>query len=53
VAHPASYPMGTLDSFLGVEQLGNDADHSLPSSVQVKHGGAIPPFFHMFSWNDA
>jgi hypothetical protein len=35
-AHPASYPMGTRDSFPGVKRPGNEADHSLPSSAEVK-----------------
>jgi hypothetical protein len=37
-AHPASYPMGTGGSFPGSKvQLGRDADHSLPSSAEVKN----------------
>jgi hypothetical protein len=35
-AHPASYPMGTRGSFLGVKQPGREADHSPPSSAEVK-----------------
>jgi hypothetical protein len=35
-AHPASYPMGTRGSFSGVKRLGREADHSLPSSAEVK-----------------
>jgi hypothetical protein len=36
-AHPASYPMGTGGSFpKGKAQLGRDADHSSPSSTEVK-----------------
>jgi len=34
-AHPASYPMGTRGSFLGVKRPGSEADHS-PSSAKVK-----------------
>jgi hypothetical protein len=34
-AHPASYPWG-------VKRPGRDADHSPPSSAEVKNGGAIP-----------
>jgi hypothetical protein len=30
-AHPASYPMGT-----GVKRQGREADHSLPTSAEVK-----------------
>jgi hypothetical protein len=37
-AHPASYPMGTRGSFPGgKERLGCDADHSPPSSAEVKN----------------
>jgi hypothetical protein len=35
-AHPASYPVGTRDSFPGVKRPGREADHSLPSSAEVK-----------------
>jgi hypothetical protein len=34
--HPASYPMGTRGSFLGVKRPGREADHSTPSSTEVK-----------------
>jgi hypothetical protein len=33
--HPASYPMGIRGS-LGVKQPGREADHSPPSSAEVK-----------------
>jgi len=35
--HPASYLMSTKGSSLGVEQPGRQADHSLPSSAEVKN----------------
>jgi hypothetical protein len=35
--HPASYPMGTRGSFHGVKQPGHEADHSPPSSAEVKN----------------
>jgi hypothetical protein len=35
-AHPASYPMGTRALSLGVRRPGREADHSLPSSADVK-----------------
>jgi hypothetical protein len=41
-AHPESCIMATGDSFSG-----HEADHSPPSSVQVKYGGSIPPFPNM------
>jgi hypothetical protein len=34
-AYPASYPMGTRGSFLGVKRQGREADHSPPSSAEV------------------
>jgi hypothetical protein len=38
-AHPASYPLGTRDPFPGGKEWpGHDADHSPPSSAQVKYG---------------
>jgi hypothetical protein len=36
-AHPASYPVGTRDSFPAVKQPGREADHSPPSSAEVKN----------------
>jgi hypothetical protein len=37
-AHPASCPMGTMGSFAGGKVwLGRDADHSPPSSAEVKN----------------
>jgi hypothetical protein len=30
---------------------GREANHSLRSSAEVKHDGAIPPFLRMPSWN--
>jgi len=35
--HPASYPMGTGDSFLWVERPWREADHLLPSSAKFKN----------------
>jgi hypothetical protein len=49
VAHPPPYPMGTAGSFSpGVKRPGCEADHSPPSSTEVKNGGAIPPLLHVF-----
>jgi hypothetical protein len=36
-AHPAFYPVGTRDSFPGGKALGLEADHSSPSSAEVKN----------------
>jgi hypothetical protein len=33
--HPASYPIGTKDSFPGVKRPGREADHSPPTSAEV------------------
>jgi hypothetical protein len=35
-AHPASYPMGSRGSSLGVKRPGRETDHSPPSSAEVK-----------------
>jgi hypothetical protein len=48
-AHPASYPMGTR----GVKRQGRVADHSPPSSAEVKKSEAIHPLPHMSSWHSA
>jgi len=37
VAHPASYPVGTRSSYLGVKWLGHEADHSPLPSAKVKN----------------
>jgi hypothetical protein len=34
--HPASYTMGTGSSFPGVKRPGREADHSSPTSAEVK-----------------
>jgi hypothetical protein len=41
--HPTSYPMGTGTLSPGVKRPGCEDDHSLPSSVDIKNGGAKPP----------
>jgi hypothetical protein len=35
-ADPASYPVGTRGSFLGVKRPGRESDNSPPSSAEVK-----------------
>jgi hypothetical protein len=35
-AHPASHPMGTKGSFPGLKRPEREADHSPPSSAEVK-----------------
>jgi hypothetical protein len=36
-AHPASYPVGTGVSSLGVKRQGREVDHSPPSGAEVKN----------------
>jgi hypothetical protein len=44
----------TLEEFSpGVKRPGRETDHSFPSSVEVKNGGAIPPLPIMSSCPDA
>jgi hypothetical protein len=49
----ASYPIGTGGLSLGVKRPEREADHSPPSSAQVKNDGATPPLPHTFSWRGA
>ncbi|PNF23573.1 hypothetical protein B7P43_G04954, partial [Cryptotermes secundus] len=51
--YPASHTMGTGALFLVVKRQGHDADHSPPSSVEVKNGGAILLIPHTSSWHSA
>jgi hypothetical protein len=37
----------------GVKRPGSEADHSPPTSAEVKSGGAIPPLPHRSSWRGA
>jgi hypothetical protein len=46
--HPASYQMEPW-----VKWLVNEAEHSTPSNVEVKNGGAIPPPSDTSSRHDA
>jgi hypothetical protein len=48
-AHPVC-GMGTGGSFPGVKRQEHEAEHSSPSSVEVKTGGAVPPIPHMSPW---
>jgi hypothetical protein len=38
---------------LELKQQGNEADHALPFSAEVKNDAAIPPLPHMSSWHNA
>jgi hypothetical protein len=46
--HPIQWVLGELS--LGIKWLEHEADHSPPSSTEVKNTGAIPPLHHMSSW---
>jgi hypothetical protein len=47
-AHLA-YPVGTEGTFPGSKVAGREADHSPPSSAELKNDGAIPPLaLHVF-----
>jgi hypothetical protein len=51
---PASYPMGSWGSFLGVKRPGHEADYSLPSTTEVKE--CVELYLHspnMPSWRGA
>jgi hypothetical protein len=48
---PMQWVRGALSP--GVKRPGREADHSPPSSAEVKNGGAIPPLPNMSSWHSA
>jgi hypothetical protein len=52
-AHPSSYPVGTGVLFLGIKWSGDEADHSPPSSVEVKNVWIQTSTPHMSSWHSA
>jgi hypothetical protein len=41
-------PMSTRSSSPGLKRPGREADHSSPSSAEIKNGGVIPPLPHVF-----
>jgi hypothetical protein len=51
-SHTASYPMGTSSSFPGIKRPGREADHSLPSSAEVKEceGLYLHTLIHFMAW---
>jgi hypothetical protein len=52
--HPTSYKMGTGGSYPGVKRQGREADHSPPTSAEVKKMcGSIHPLPHTSSWHNA
>jgi hypothetical protein len=53
-AQPASYPMGTRGYFPAVKRPGREADHSSPSSVEIRMRGSIfplPQYAFMAWWS--
>jgi hypothetical protein len=53
VKFPASYTMRTRGLFSGVKRPGREADHSPPTSVEVKKMWiytSTPPYTFMASW---
>jgi hypothetical protein len=46
---PSLYTIGVGGCFFGSRQPGPEADHSPPTIVEVKNGGAISPFSHTSS----
>jgi hypothetical protein len=48
---PIQWVLGALS--LRVKRPGHEADHSPPSSAEVKNVGAIPPLPHISSWHSA
>jgi hypothetical protein len=50
--HPPSFLYSMYGgSFPGLKRLGSDADHSHPSSVDVKNGRGIPPLPYASLWH--
>jgi hypothetical protein len=52
-AHSASYPMGTRVLYLGVKRSGRKADHSPPSTAEVKNASSYTSTPHTSSWRGA
>jgi hypothetical protein len=50
-ARPTSYPMGTRGSFPGVKRSGREADHSPPSSAEVKNAWSYTSAPNTSSWS--
>jgi hypothetical protein len=52
-SHPTSYPMVSGALCPGVKRQGREADHSPPTSAEVKKSGYICPLPHTPSWFNA
>jgi hypothetical protein len=50
-AHPASSPVGTGGFFSGGKAAGREADHSPPTSAEVKKRGSVHRLPHTPSWS--
>jgi hypothetical protein len=53
MSYTASNQISTVDRLPGGKAEGCDADHSPPSSAEVKKDGAIPALPFMSSWHNA
>jgi hypothetical protein len=53
VAHPASYPNGTVGCFPGGKAAGVETHHSPPSRTEVKNSGAINLLPPVSLWHSA
>jgi len=51
-AHSAAYPTGTEGSFPGGKAVGREADHSAPSSAEVKNEWRYTstPYYAFIAW---
>jgi hypothetical protein len=52
-AYIASCPIDIMGDSSKAKRLGYEADHSLPSTDEVKNVGSIPPLPHISSWHSA
>jgi hypothetical protein len=52
-AHPPSVQWAPGPLSLGIMRPDREADHSPPSSAEVKNGVATPPLPFIFSWRRA
>jgi hypothetical protein len=51
--HPASYPLGTKGCSPGIRRTECEADHSPPSSAEVKNAWTYVTIPHKSSWRGA
>jgi hypothetical protein len=51
--HPVSSPVVTGTPSTGIKRQGREADHSPPSSTEIKNGGAVPTLSKTPLWRGA